>query len=159
MRRRSQKGFSLIELIITIVIMGIISVVVGKILLQGYKTFITSQNISDADWQGLMALESITNDIHNIRSAADIITISASTFSFVDMTGTTVTYTLSGSNLQRNSLTVASGMSALTFSYLDKNGSVTASAAAVRYITISVTAVQNTMSLAFSTLVGTRGMA
>lgn len=158
MRRRSQKGFSLVELVMTIVIMGIISVVVGKILLQGYKTFITSQDISEVDWQGLLALESLTNDIHNIRSSADITTISSSSFAFTDMTGTSVTYALSGSTLQRNSLTVASGISALTYSYLDKNGSVTASPAAVRYISISVTAVQNNMSLAFTTLVGTRGM-
>ncbi len=158
MRRRSQKGFSLVELVMTIVIMGIISVVVGKILLQGYKTFITAQDISAVDWQGLLALESLTNDIHNIRSAADITTISSSSFVFTDMTGTAVTYALSGSTLQRNSLTVASGISALTFSYLDKNGSVTASTSAVRYISISVTAVQNNMSLAFTTLVGTRGM-
>lgn len=159
MLRRTQNGFSLIELIITIVIMGIISVVVGKILLQGYKTYITSQNISEVDWQGLLALESITNDIHNIRSASSITTISASSFAFVDMSGTTVTYTLSGSNLQRNGLTVASGVSALTFSYLDDSGAITATASAVRYITISLTAVQNNMSLTFTTLVGTRGMA
>lgn len=158
MRRRSQHGFSLIELVMTIVIMGIISVVVGEILVQGYKTFITTQDISEVDWQGLLALESLTNDIHNIRSAADITTISSSTFSFTDMTGTTITYALSGSTLQRNSLTVASGVSALTFSYLDKDGAVTASATAVRYVSISVTAVQNNMSLAFTTLVGTRGM-
>ena len=156
---RSQKGFSLVELIITIVMMGIISVVVGRILIQGYKTFITSQSISEVDWQGLLALESLTNDIHNIRSSSSITTISASSFAFVDMSGTTVTYALSGSNLQRNGLTVASGVSALAFSYLDDAGTVTASATAVRYITVSLTAVENGLSLTFTTLVGTRGMA
>lgn len=159
MYKRSEMGFSLIELIITIVIMGIISVVVGRIMVAGYNTFVVAQNISEADWQGLLALEFITNDVHNIRSASGISTISSGTFTFVDMNGTTVTYQLSGNLLQRNSLTVANGVSALAFSYLDKNGSVTASPSAVRYVSVSLTIVQGNLSRGFSTMIGTRGMA
>jgi prepilin-type N-terminal cleavage/methylation domain-containing protein len=156
MFHRSQKGFSLLELIITIIIMGIISVIIGKILIQSFNMFSISQNIGEADWQGLFSLEKLTNDIHNIRSAGDITSISSSSFSFVDMAGTTVTYQLSGSTLLRNGLTVASGLSGLTFSYLDDTGAVTASA--VRYVSIAVTLSQNNLSFAFNTLVGTRGM-
>lgn len=152
------RGFTLIELIMVIVIMSIVSVVVGRIMLAGFKNFITAQDISEADWNGLLALEMLTNDIHNIRSASSITTISSSTFSFVDMAGTTVTYQYSGSILQRNSLTLASGLSAFGFGYLDRNGASTATAASVRYITISLTASQNNLSLPFSTTIGTRGM-
>lgn len=156
--KKYQRGFSLIELVIVIVIMGIISGIVGKILFQSFQTFIVSQNISNADWQGLLSMNVVTNDIHNIRSANDITTISASSFAFVDMTGTSVTYTLSGSSLQRNGLTLASGVSSIAFAYYDKNYTVTATAANVRYITFSATFVQNNLSLAFSTMAGTRGM-
>jgi prepilin-type N-terminal cleavage/methylation domain-containing protein len=159
MRGRLQYGFSLIELIVTIVIMGIISTVVGKIMVEGYQTFITAQNIGDADWQALLALESLTNDIHNIRSAADITTISASSFIFVDMDGTSITYQFSGSTLTRNAITVATGMSGFSLSYLNEAGAVTATPSAVRYVGINLTMLQNGLSLPFSTLVGTRGMA
>lgn len=155
---KKQKGFTLIELILSIILMGIISVVIGRIMVAGFKTFITSQNISEADWQGLLALEMITNDIHDIRSASSITTISASSLVFTDMAGTIVTYQLSGTNLQRNSLTVASGITALAFTYLNGSGTVTATPAAVRYITVAVTAVQDNLSLVFSTMAGTRGM-
>lgn len=152
------KGFTLIELIMVIVIMGVISVVIGRILFSSLQTFITSQNISDDDWQGLLSLNKFTNDVHNIRSANDILTVSASTFSFVDVTGNTVTYQLSGSSLLRGGITLASGVSSIAFSYYDKNYTVTATPTNVRYISFSTTQTQNNLSLSFSTMAGTRGM-
>lgn len=156
--RKRQRGFSLIELIMVIVIMGIVSVIVSRILFQSFKTFIVSQNISDIDWQGLLSMNNFTNDVHNIRSANDITTISSSSFSFVNMSGTAITYQLSGSTLQRNSLTLASGVSGIAFAYYDKNYAVTATPANVRYITFSASYVQNNLGLSFSTMAGTRGM-
>src|SRR3990167_1516897 len=125
---RFQNGFTLIELVFSILLMGIISVVVGSILLNGYKTLLTSENISQADWQGFIALERIVNDIHTIRSAADISTISASNLVFTDVNGNSIQFQLSGSTLLRNSQTLASGIQGLTFGYLDANGSTTATA-------------------------------
>ena len=153
-----QEGFTLLELILSIMIMAVISVVMGRVLFQGYNTMLTSENISTAGWQGLIALERMTNDIHTIRSAADISTISASQFAFTDVSGNSVQFQLSGSTLLRNSATLASGVQSLTFTYLDKNGSVTGTAANVRYILMAMTITQGTMTLAMSTMAGTRGM-
>lgn len=156
MRRLS--GFSLIELVMVIAIMGIISTIVGKIFFQSFKTFLVSQNISDIDWQGLLSMENFTNDVHNIRSANDISTVSSGTFSFVDMTGTTVTYQLSGNTLQRSGQTLATGVQSIGFTYYDKNYSVTATTANVRYITFTASFVQDKLALGFTTMAGTRGM-
>jgi prepilin-type N-terminal cleavage/methylation domain-containing protein len=158
MARKKTAGFTLIELIMVIVIMGVISVVIGHILFQSFQTFITAQSVSDDDWQGLLSMNKFTNDVHNIRSMNDISTITASSFSFVDMSGTTVTYALSGSSLQRSGTTLASGVTGMAFAYYDKNYTVTSTAANVRYITFSTTLTQNNLSLTFSTMAGTRGM-
>ena len=158
LQRRRVSGFTLIEMVFVIVIMGIMSVVIGDILFQGYQTLNTSKNISEASWQGFIALERMANDIHTIRSAGNISTVTSSQFAFVDVNGTTVTYQLSGTSLLRNSQILASGVQSLSFSYLNANGSTTATASQVRYITVSLTLTQGPMSLAMSTLVGTRGM-
>lgn len=156
--RRSKQGFTLIELILVIVIISVISIVVSRILFNSFRMFRISQDIGDTDWQGLLAIESIANDVHDIRSANDITTISPSTFTFVDVGGTSTTYQLSGANLQRGGVTLASNISALSFTYLDEAGVVTATSSLVRFLRVSVTSSQNNLSQNFTSLIGTRGM-
>lgn len=158
MKRQRQAGFTLIELVAVIVIMGIISVVTGRILLASFNTFITSQNISEIDWNGLLTMEVFTNDVHDIRSANDISTINATSFSFVNSAGTSVSYALSGSTLLRNSAVLASGVQSVAFDYRDTNYVATATPGNVRYILLTVNFTQNNLTLPFATMAGTRGM-
>ncbi len=155
-RRHSTSGFSLFELVLVIFIMGVISVVIGKILFQSYQSFLTSQDISEVDWSAFIALERIVNDIHRIRSANDITTIQSNQFTFTDDTGNSVQYTLSGNSLLRNSQTLANHIQSVTFNYLDKNGSTTATASAVRFIPLSITVAKGNTSSSFSTVGATR---
>lgn len=155
---REQRGFSLIELVLVMVIIGLISVVVGRILLQSGRSFVISHNASQVDWQGYAALSRLTDDVHTIRSKNDISTISTTNFSFTNASGSTVQYVLSGNTLLRNSQVIASGVSALTFSYLSSTGVATATASSVRYVGISMTLASGSVSTTFSTLVGTRGL-
>lgn len=157
MKRRTH-GFSLIELIMVIVIISVVSVVISRIMFNSFRMFRVSQDIADTDWQALLAIESIANDIHDIRSANDITTINPSTFAFVDVEGTATTYQLSGNLIQRGGVTLASNVSGLTFTYLDENGVVTATPTLVRYVRVSVTNTQNNLSQNFTSLIGTRGM-
>lgn len=152
------QGFTLIELVAVMVIIGVISVIVGRILLQSYQSATTAENISTVDWQGLLVMNRFINDVHSIRSANDITTISASSFVFVNVAGTSMTYQLSGSTLQLNGLTLAKNMTSVAFAYYDKNFSVTATPSNVRYITMTVSLTQNTLTQAFTTMAGTRGM-
>lgn len=151
-------GFTMVELLISIVVISIISVVVGKIMIQGFRSYQTYQNANDIDVQALIALEMLTNDIHTIRSTADITTATASSLAFVNTSGTTVTYSLSSSQLQRNGVNLANGVSGLSFAYLDSAGVTTSTASLVRYITTTLTMTQGNLSMGFTTLVGTRGL-
>ena len=56
----------------------------------------------------------------------------------------------------RNSQPLATGISALTFSFLTKTGAATAVAANVFYITVAFTATQNTIVKSFQTTVSPR---
>lgn len=156
--KRLHKGFSLIELLLSIVIVGIVTVVVGEILVQGYDTFTVAQDVSNTDWEGLLILENITNDVHNIRSAQDISSATSSSFAFTDMSGTSVTYSLSGTTALRNGVTLGTGISSLAFTYYDANGSTTTTASAVRYVALAITVAKNNLSQSYSTLASTRGM-
>lgn len=156
--KKRMLGFTFIELIAVIVIISIISVIVSNILFNSFRMFRVSQDVTDTDWQGLLVTETIANDVHNIRSALDITTVTSTSFSFVDMSGNTVTYQLSGGNVLRTSITLASNVTALSFNYFDKNGTTTTTPSAVRYVTASVTESQNGIVKTFTTMVGTRGM-
>lgn len=158
MRRRYQNGFTLIELIMVIMIMGIVSAIIGGILLNSYQTFQTAKNIGETDWQGFIALQRMTDEIRSIRSANDISTASTSQLSFTDINGSAVTYQLSGNNLLRNSQTLASGIQSLSFGYLNSAGGTAATTALVRYITISITAVNGNLAQSYATMSAARGM-
>lgn len=159
MQSSSKKGFTLIEMLMTIVIVGVISVVLGQILFQSYETFVDAQNASAVDWQGYIAMERIANDIHNIRSSTDITTAQSAQLSFVNMSNATVTYQLSGTTLLRNGVALATGISSLNFIYYDQNGATTGTTSSVRYIAISFNVTSSDIVVNFATTVGTKGVA
>jgi prepilin-type N-terminal cleavage/methylation domain-containing protein len=155
---KQQRGFTFIELILVMVIVSVISIVVGRIMFQSIKTFIQAQNISEIEWQALLVLENVDNDVKSIRSNNDISTIGATTFTFVTATGANVTYQFSGSTLTRAGQLLATGIQSMAFTYFDKNYASTAVAANVRYVKINLVMVQNDLSLTFNIMSGTRGM-
>src|SRR5689334_5109353 len=98
-----QRGFTLVELVMTLVLISIISVVATKLLSQGYKAYITAKSVSETDWQGLLASSMLANDLQLVRASNDISSAQASAITFVDATGTSIQYQLSGTTLLRNS--------------------------------------------------------
>jgi prepilin-type N-terminal cleavage/methylation domain-containing protein len=155
---KKQNGFTLIELAMVIVIIGIIAAMASSMISQGFEAYFTGKNVMDADWQGRLALERMARDIREIRSAGDISTMTASQLTFVDLSGNTITYQLSGTNLMRNSQILANGIQSMTLSYFDANGSTTASASAVRYISISLNVTQNNTNITVATAVYARDL-
>jgi len=152
------QGFTLIELIITILLMSIITVVVSTLFVQGLSAYNTGKQVINAYWQGEISLERMVRDIRAVRSSADITTASASQFVFTDTGGNSITYQLTGTSLMYNSQILADGIQSLTFGYYDKNGAVTAVIANIRYITISINVTQSNANLTFATAVYPRNL-
>jgi len=115
----------MIELIMTIVIGGILSIIVGPIFVQGINSYFQSQKITDVGAQGKLAMERMVREIRNIDNpATDISTMTAGQLTFT-LNGTSISYTLSGNQLSRNSDPLASNVSSLTFSYYKNDWTTT----------------------------------
>ncbi|MDR3492169.1 MAG: prepilin-type N-terminal cleavage/methylation domain-containing protein [Gammaproteobacteria bacterium] len=149
-------GFTLIEMVIVISIIAILSVMSAIPILRGYTAYNTSKTTMIADAQARYALERMARELRNLASKTAITTASAATITFVDSSGATVTYSLSGSQLLRNSDVLADNISSITFTYLDSTGSVTAVLANIRFITISLNVSISNATFTTSTAIYTR---
>ena len=131
---KNKYAFTMIELIVVIVILAVLSVVALPMLHAGFNAYFTQRDLTDNNWQGRLAFSRLERDIHNIPSASSITTATATQFTFNDNTNTSVSYTLSGTNFQRNALTLATGVASVTFEYYDSAGAITATIANIRYV-------------------------
>ena len=153
---RKISGFTLIELVATMLILGIISVVLGRIMFHAFETFQAANDITETDWTGFVSLTRIVDDLRTMRSANNMTSMQSSALSFIDVNGNSVQYQLSGTSLLRNSQIMATGIAGLSFTYLDKNGATTGAAAAVNYIKINLIAAEGNLAQTFSTMAAIR---
>lgn len=156
--QRKINGFTLIELVMVMVIISVISITVGKIMFQGFKSFNTAQSATEVDWQGYIAISRLVNDIHDMGDPVLITTMTTTQLTFSNMSNAAISYQLSGTNLLRNSIVLARGITGLTFTYLDKNGAATATAANIRYVTMTLTVTDDNITSSLSTMAGVRGV-
>lgn len=100
------------------VLMGIVALVVANALSTGIKGNLTTDNRKEALDQARVAMERMTREIRNLRSnsAADLSVANATTFTFVDTSGASISFALSGGIINRNADTLATGISIGTFS-------------------------------------------
>src|SRR5574341_583889 len=76
-RNPQSKGFTLVEIVITIVLIGILSGIAAMIILQGVRAYSDEQSRSDVHYQARLALERMAREIRMIRSTADMSTPTA----------------------------------------------------------------------------------
>lgn len=150
-----KKGFTLIELIFVIVILSIIAAIGSRVMGSAFNSYKDNQGIVSADEQGRLALEKMIRDIHGINSNTSITTFTASALTFTNVSGASVAYTLSGTNLQRNGVTLASGVNSLTFGYYGTTGAVTAVASSIAYIDVTLNITQNGVNYTLPTTIMT----
>jgi prepilin-type N-terminal cleavage/methylation domain-containing protein len=144
--RKNSAGFTLIEIIVTMIVLSIITVICSRILGAGLTSYVAAQNISDADWQMRIALESMTREIRNIRSDSDITAATATTLSFTDNFNSAISYTYSGNTILQNSQILADGVTAFAFTYYTNAAVVTTTASAVSAVQLNVTFAKNNTS-------------
>lgn len=147
LKSEKQKGFSLIEIVIAVVITGIIAAASSNLLIQGFQFFTATKNSINANWQSVITLENMTRYLRSIRSPSDIVSAGSNNITFYDTIGNTINYTLSGSTLMLNSQPLADNMQNLIFVYYDKDGVIintpNLNLPSIRYITINLGQYQN----------------
>ncbi len=118
----AKKGFTLVEMIMVLVILGVIGGIGVTLVLSASEalSFLTVR--SDMDQSADVAMSRILGEIRRIRDKESINNATASEFRFFDFDDSDIAYSLSSSDLMRNSDILASNLSGLTFTYYDENG-------------------------------------
>ncbi|WDT77127.1 MAG: type II secretion system protein [Candidatus Manganitrophus sp.] len=152
-----RRGFTLVELILTIVLVGIIAGMASVFLRQGLNAFIAEDARADITSQGRLAIERMAREIRMIRSrtAADLpgcCTNPSTSLNFFDISGSNIVYALAGNTVTRNGIVLAQGSPtiALDFRHYQQDGTTLATTAAqVWSIQVDLTVTKNGESQAF----------
>lgn len=112
-------GFSLLEMIISITIIGMVVGMFAPMLASTFQTFDTNHIIRETDSRTRPAIERILREVR--RADASSVTIAGTTLTFIisytdpNQPATTVSYTLVNSQLLRNGAVLADGISSLVY--------------------------------------------
>lgn len=126
------KGFTIIELVITMVLIGIVAYIAADAMSTGFKAFFVTDNRKEALDQARIAMERMTREIRNVRSSSDIGTANPTEFCFINIEGTRVSFRYSANAITREEPavcpgsggnTLANSVTGFSFSYLQSNGS------------------------------------
>jgi prepilin-type N-terminal cleavage/methylation domain-containing protein len=138
-----QPGFTLVELIVVMVVLGIIASMGAIVVHDGMLGYLRGREITSADWQGRLALERITRELRDVAApgsvSIDPSSCGSSGFSFVNITANQIIYTLPSSTLLRNAQPLADNVTGLRFYCLQGDGQTyTTTPSAVYYVTVSM---------------------
>lgn len=153
--RDAQRGFTLLELVMVIVMIGVIGTTLASLLSGGVGAFNAGREAVDTLSELRLTSERLARELRTVRrdpttpTAFEFLTKNDTTVQFRrwdnDTDWTTVTITASGSNLTIDYSTVAGGpyiltnsLDTLDFDYLDQNGAETASNANVAFVYIEL---------------------
>ena len=168
-RTPKSHGFTLIEIVVTIVIVGIIATLAAAIILQGVRAYTAQEDRGEVHYQTRLALERMAREIRTVRSPGEIGTAAfgaivsnpTSSLVFTDVTGTTISYRLSGTNLNRiaggSTAVLAQGINLLEFRHYDSTDAlITGPTASLWFIEIGLRSQQGSQTLQMRTRVHPR---
>lgn len=138
-----QLGFSLIELIVVTVVLGIVASMGAVVVRDGMLGYLRGREITSADWQGRLALERMTRELRDIAapnfSNVAATSCDSSTFAFSDIDAAPISYTQSTTTLLRNGQPLADNVTGLRFYCLESDGQTYSTVpSAVYYVTVSM---------------------
>lgn len=137
-RAEKERGFTLVEFIIGMAAGAAISLVVVFLFAPINNWFFTRERRGAVD-ETQVAMTRMMKEIVRVKSPSQISVFTATTLTFVDIDNATVSFSLSGQNLLRGADVLAREVQSLAFTYLDKDGVVTATNTSIRVIRINLT--------------------
>jgi len=147
MRRRTacnKNGFTLMEVVVSLLLIGIMGVVAGMLLVAITKGYIFSQQNNEISLKGQVAVAKMVKEIGSIRIETDKITAATATsisYTYTDpVTNTTASHTIAqaGTQIQFDGITLVDVVNAFLLSYFDNTGATTATLANIRRVDITL---------------------
>ena len=117
----NQKGATLIELVISVVVLGIIAYILTDTFVYSSRSILAGNSARNATQGGRLAIDRMTREIRNIRDNNCVSMATGTTVSFVDAVNNSITYMWAGpgNSLMRNGNVLVDNVSNLTFTYYD----------------------------------------
>jgi competence protein ComGC len=144
----NEKGFTLIEIITSLIIIMIISVIAGMGLIEISRGYIFSKKNSIIAQQGQIAMMRIKKELSNIKSVASTPTATSITFTRnSDGTSHTISWASGNSPLLIDTDTLVVPVSAFSLAYYnsyDSNASSYSSSTSIIEITLQLVSAENT---------------
>jgi prepilin-type N-terminal cleavage/methylation domain-containing protein len=141
------KGFTLIEMVIVMVITGIVIAITATMLNTSFISYFTSVHFSSLSTQGAIAMMRISKEL---QQASQFSVINATSVTFTTTGGSTISYSWSTPTLTRTgsaARTLSNVVTSFSLSYYQANFNTTATASAVRAVTVSMTVSNGTESV------------
>lgn len=143
-------GFSLVELIVSIVVLGILAAVTAPIFSSTVRTYVESDAHLATLSKARYAIERITRELREVQynsgtSSFAFATMAAGNTTFTKWDGTTVALSTAGSNINMRyappgvMAPLTDELSALVLRYLDASGNPGATAATVASVEVTLT--------------------
>jgi prepilin-type N-terminal cleavage/methylation domain-containing protein len=138
--RTDNKGFTLVEMIVCLVLIGILVAIVGMGLTQIAGGYVFSRKNADTIQKTQIALTRIAKELNAATALAPSPAEAVTSSVTCTRTGpVTTAITLSGDKVQINGVTLIDRVTAFSLSYFDASGAATATAANIRRIAIALT--------------------
>jgi len=152
---RITRGFTIIELIIVIVLVGFLSTIAAQMISSNFSAYFEGKTITNLTNKTNIAADNLMREL---KSAQSVSAIATTGLTFVNQSGNTIVVALSGTNLTRsvNGATaepLCDEVTSLTLSYFDQNFAATITPASVSFVTVNMTTTEN--GLPYKLIAGT----
>jgi len=138
-----KKGFTLVEAVVTMVLIGIMAVVFGLYIREGFSAWEWLSGQKTLASSCRLTVFRMNRELRRIRSLADLTTYTSTEVQFTDIDGANVDFTQSGTDLLRNGSVLLEHLvdpNGLYFHYLDATGTDTTTRDNIRTIVFRLTA-------------------
>ena len=137
--KRGQKGFTLLEMVLVIVLLALLFGISSNILMRGLDAYALVISRQDLLERGELAMDRMGRELSPFNLTSLQPPLNDTTLSFRDTRGNLTSFTLVNGTLTRGAETLITGVAGLDFDYLDGTGALTTIPTNVRRINIELT--------------------